>query len=1178
MLHNQQAHFNVQLFLDLQFVDEPLAIAFETLDETNPNIVHFCKSVQKQVSQPEECIASHRTGFLQDCPSQIQHDFVSSSFFFGQSQVFGTIVTKAARGYNSTIVNEDPGSQLPLNNDDENQQIGEGLVGCTIVATSRVYDPEAEDVLGTGYFSLQVHVSQTVVVESTNETLYLEVVQSVVEKGFDVVSGGQREFRNHLYQNSMFRSVLSVTIRRGLTAPVPPPTPTPTKSPTTNVPTNFPSKQPTKKPTALPSRNPTAPPTPQPSSKPSRKPTAIPTKLPSTNPSASPSGYPTLNPSAHPSNYPSLVPSFRPSNNPSVGPTRFPSQSPSTEIPVLNVNWNPSRDKNNKNSQSGSLRDRNSVTVALILGSSMVLATAFCLFCFLCYKYQSKSRKYSNFRSPVPLSQNHSHGFVPGIVEVGDDHESLADTTLGSARKKRPSIRRGLGSSYDENSLYTSPYYEEREQRANVIPRPLSLLSVQSSLSSHLMTPLEYEERVVFPTSESVSDEDSIQEEVELEFSLNGSKSIKTIYHEERTRSLGPIDIDSNEPYDEQHHNPIKIAKIGPPKAHPPILPAHENDDFSRIPSDLDVWSCDFEDFDMGSDFYRAEEHSTDLSSSASTKRINNTALPSSSSLLVMGNKKQDLILKSAPTPVKSRKPMPKFGGERKVAILPTTTLLHQDRNKENNNISTGRTNLPSKLSNAGAKTPSMPKFTMPNKHATPNRIDGENKPRIVSPEETSHSSKKSTRSKKSTLSDMSKDTKTGAPTTTIDCLGSSGGLLVSSLNYGVTTINDSLVSSGIVNSLKDGAAPKIDSLSNGIVNSLRDGAPRIESLGNGLVSSLTDIFDRMAIPKITPEEYAESSPSLTSESITVTKEPTLNQSFLSKTVSDDDSGVSASPWLMEKIENTLGPKSVHADLASMTSHKTLRKKQNGSEVSYGSRSTLGIRSMNGSESSYGSKRGYYNRNRNRHNNSEVSYGSKSSRFSRYSSPDIASIMSRASASMSADVLAQNTPDEISFIKTSRSALEEKKQRLEQQLAELDEHENNSIKDINKDAASSVTMSSVTWGSLTTISSRSRTFRGRKQVIVCVPPGKLGVILEDQHDGNGTIITSIKSGSPVERILKPGDKLIAVDEIAVVDMTCSQITSLIASRADQERRFTVMTIVIKKKTSNNEEDSTTKQF
>ena len=54
MLHNQRTHFNVQLFLDLQFVDESLALDFESLDETNPSIVHFCKAVQAQVRYPVE--------------------------------------------------------------------------------------------------------------------------------------------------------------------------------------------------------------------------------------------------------------------------------------------------------------------------------------------------------------------------------------------------------------------------------------------------------------------------------------------------------------------------------------------------------------------------------------------------------------------------------------------------------------------------------------------------------------------------------------------------------------------------------------------------------------------------------------------------------------------------------------------------------------------------------------------------------------------------------------------------------------------------------------------------------------------------------------------------------------------------------------------------------------------
>jgi len=46
---HQRAYFNVQLFLDLQFVNESLALDFETLDNENPNIVHFCRAIQSQV-------------------------------------------------------------------------------------------------------------------------------------------------------------------------------------------------------------------------------------------------------------------------------------------------------------------------------------------------------------------------------------------------------------------------------------------------------------------------------------------------------------------------------------------------------------------------------------------------------------------------------------------------------------------------------------------------------------------------------------------------------------------------------------------------------------------------------------------------------------------------------------------------------------------------------------------------------------------------------------------------------------------------------------------------------------------------------------------------------------------------------------------------------------------------
>jgi hypothetical protein len=41
--------FEVQLYLDLQFVQEIVAIDFESMDNSDPNVAHFCGAVRAQV-------------------------------------------------------------------------------------------------------------------------------------------------------------------------------------------------------------------------------------------------------------------------------------------------------------------------------------------------------------------------------------------------------------------------------------------------------------------------------------------------------------------------------------------------------------------------------------------------------------------------------------------------------------------------------------------------------------------------------------------------------------------------------------------------------------------------------------------------------------------------------------------------------------------------------------------------------------------------------------------------------------------------------------------------------------------------------------------------------------------------------------------------------------------------
>ena len=121
---------------------------------------------------------------------------------------------------------------------------------------------------------------------------------------------------------------------------------------------------------------------------------------------------------------------------------------------------------------------------------------------------------------------------------------------------------------------------------------------------------------------------------------------------------------------------------------------------------------------------------------------------------------------------------------------------------------------------------------------------------------------------------------------------------------------------------------------------------------------------------------------------------------------------------------------------------------------------------------------------------------------------------------------------------------------LEVQLAALD-----------SDATSSIGVSSITGTSFSTIPTRNRCpkLSRRRRIVVIVPPGKLGLILANRNDGSGTVISAIRDHSTLKGTLSPGDKLVAVDGEDVTSMHASQITSLIVSKAERERRLTMVT-------------------
>ena len=825
------------------------------------------------------------------------------------------------------------------------------------MAATRVYDREAEDVFGIGYFSLQIQVSQHVVVESANRTLYIEIIRSIVEEGFDIVSGGQRKFRSNLRDNSLFLSVISVKIRNGLSSPMEQPTMNPTVPLTQNL-----TKIPTQAPSILHS------------------------SLPSTHPSIMPSlNASSKNPSSQISTVPSVYPSNIPFNNPSISPSTDASMKSSTRpsmeasnvssmlaiSPSISSLANATILLDNQDSAQYQIHHsrgffNNGAVIAGIIGVSALFVSICLLVALFYYRYR---KGYNNRNPPSQLSSQNANSVVPGTIQLGDGNQSLADTTLGDQEIVGAWMRRRYSSqnknvqplgSFDENSRYDiAPCKIDEESHYATRIKPTPVVRTFSSLSSQPTAPIEYGDKVV-------------------------------------------------------------------------ALCMLENEDFIRDPSDLDVWSCNVEeeDFDRGSEFYRGESSSR-----------------SSSFVSTLPNIKQDN------NNSESSWVYPKL----------SQTIIRKVSDKTPNIIGfSGFNECYESLEKAVSITSTVLQAKM------------ESPP--LSPNTTPHSSSKK--------------------------------MIVTSLNK-----KDKAYTTE--RRRKDFSRCKKNDYG---------------ASGSSIVKPLTKIFESMATSVVTPEENeSKCSERAGSESDCIKMEypqVELNKGSSTTIVSDDD--MSTSPWLMEKIEGTLGPKGANADISSISGKSSVRPHHSQSN-----------------RQSHQKKR----------NGSAASYCSNNSG---YSSHDVSSIMSVVSSIMSTtDIVLNQKPEEIKF-GTSRSTLEMGIKHLEKQLEALDERN-----EVNTDSASSITMSSCTRASLATRSRHQQPLTNkrttRNHILVLVPPGKLGVILGDQRDGKGAVINTIKAGSPVIEVLKKGDTLVAVDDVGVTGLNCNQITSLIASRADRERRFTVIT-------------------
>lgn len=90
-------------------------------------------------------------------------------------------------------------------------------------------------------------------------------------------------------------------------------------------------------------------------------------------------------------------------------------------------------------------------------------------------------------------------------------------------------------------------------------------------------------------------------------------------------------------------------------------------------------------------------------------------------------------------------------------------------------------------------------------------------------------------------------------------------------------------------------------------------------------------------------------------------------------------------------------------------------------------------------------------------------------------------------------------------------------------------------------------------------SSRSRYGRGGvASITVTAPPGKLGVILANKVDRMGTVVSDVRSSSPLAHKIFPGDRIVSIDGEDVSQMSVSEITAIMSRKANLTRSLGVI--------------------
>lgn len=233
---------------------------------------------------------------------------------------------------------------------------------------------------------------------------------------------------------------------------------------------------------------------------------------------------------------------------------------------------------------------------------------------------------------------------------------------------------------------------------------------------------------------------------------------------------------------------------------------------------------------------------------------------------------------------------------------------------------------------------------------------------------------------------------------------------------------------------------------------------------------------------------------------------------------SDDASSGSeglSNPWLYDAIEQTLGPRSPAADMESISGRSNRSGKSHKSN-----RSGVSSKSRQSSRTSDTGKRSRSSKRR-------TSASSRSSPQVRKSSSGTPS--SRESWASTTKAMVNVAAEESKDSPEAKGSADEKltPRTLEYDLQRLDVTISEVIPTDNDQMTTSTITASTAGASRSTLSSyRPPPRRSKaKRVTVVVPPGKLGVVLADRHDGKGTVVSEVRPSSAMVGMLNPGDKV-----------------------------------------------------